>query len=141
MKKLLMTFLLILFVLPCTFGQQLNPEKRARQETYLEISHQQKKTWAIILGTGAAVTLIGFITYSPPSSDPFDIGGSDFSYAATSIGIVTMITSIPFFISSGVNKRRAMRLSFNVAPQSYINSEVHQLALKPQPAIKIVFKF
>ena len=141
MKDCLITFLLTILAMPFAFGQQLSPQNKAKQETYLEISHRQKKTGAIILGVGAATTLIGIVSYSPSSTDPFDIGGSDFSYAATSIGIVAMISSVPFFISSGANKRRAYQLSFDLNQQPLINSEITGLVLKPQQGIRLIVKF
>jgi len=141
MKRLIIPFLLVFLCVPNLFGQTQDSVAKARQETYLEISHRQKKTGAILLGSGAAITLIGAITYTPPEPNTFDLGGSDFSYAAITIGVVTMIVSVPFFISSGTNKRKARLIDVSLAPQPYINAEMTGLALKPQPAVKIAFNF
>jgi len=140
MRKSLITLLLILFVLPCTLGQQLNSEKRAKQETYLEISQRQQKTGWILLGTGAATTVIGIAAFSNSWDSGSDSTTDLFGFVMLG-GLISTFSSIPFFISSGVNKRRANRIAFSIYSQPYMNFELTGLTLKPQPAIKIAFNF
>jgi hypothetical protein len=81
---------------------------------YSKKNKNQKTTAWILLAGGATVSLTGLITQAATAtidlvtimagSEPeFSQTGTYITYA----GLVTMATSIPFFISSGKNKKRA----------------------------------
>lgn len=145
MKTSLITFLLAVFFMPAVFGQELISENQLKQETYLLMSHRQKKTGWILLGAGGTMTIVGLAEFAN-AWDGYWGGSSsgdtiDFWGYVTLAGLVASASSIPFFISSGVNKRRAIRIGLSVVPLPLINPQMKQFSPKPQPGIKIAFYF
>ncbi|MBK6826679.1 MAG: hypothetical protein IPG86_07385 [Chitinophagaceae bacterium] len=89
------------------------------KEDYLHKSANQKKVAWLLSGTGATLVLVSLITY--PSGYTF-LGfnsADEQRQANTSIvlfiaGGTSMLASIPFFILSGSNKRKASTVSFRI---------------------------
>ena len=76
---------------------------------YLKKAENQKTTGFILLGTGAAATIIGFLIANGSNSL-----SDDDLYTGTwmlLIGGGAMVASVPFFISSGSNNRRAATIT------------------------------
>ena len=107
MKKLVsLSLLLILSVM--VFGQQdpiFVPE--TTKQDYLKKSKNQKRAAWVLLGLGSLSVLVGSIEVNPnygeSTNRPFLVIG----------GLVTAAASIPNFIASKRNKKKAMGLSFN----------------------------
>lgn len=99
------------------FGQQ-NNEGSATPDFYLQQSKRQKSTGWILLGVGTAMMVGGAATFES-SWGSNDYGTTDFGGVVLLTGIVVDAVSIPFFISSGRNKRRAtLGLNYqNVQPK------------------------
>jgi len=144
MKKAVFFIMLLLFVIG-SFGQQSPTTSAPKPNTdYLQKSKKQKTTSWILLGGGATLVLTGIII---PKGE---FVGYDGSYLGTPIeeyknegikaafgvaGVLTMLGSIPFFIVSGKNKRKAASLSFKNmrAPQIKNSSMVY----RPIPAVSL----
>ena len=81
-----------------------------RSQEYYEKSSKNKKTAAwIILGSGVALFAGGIIVASQHNDEAAEAAVPLVFMSGT--GIVTSLVSIPFFISAGSNKRKAMNLS------------------------------
>ncbi len=78
-------------------------------EYFLDRSKKQQKIAWILLGTGAAAITTGILIEAPERGT-----GNSQSFTGGLIvvgGILSSLTSVPFFISSAKNKRRAISLS------------------------------
>ena len=107
MKKIMVYFLLL--ALPATsFCQQTNDSVPLVRTDYLQKSKNQKTAAWVLLGGGAVLTGTGFLIG--------DSKNSTFDDAATGailggVGVLSAIGSIPLFIASGKNKRKATSTS------------------------------
>ena len=132
MKKIIL-FTMLLTVSATSFSQQINPSPTLTKQDYLKKSNNQKFVAWVLLGGGAAV-----LTITALSDDGYIFGGPKNSSPVVPVGIaaVCMVSSIPFFIASAKNKRRAMAMSFKneTVPQlqkgSLLNRSVPSLTLK-----------
>jgi hypothetical protein len=120
MKKVIILTLLLAFV-TVSFCQQTVQKHSLTQADYLQKSKKQKKTAMIFLGGGAALIVTSFVIPQGESTgfqiDPIGGGGYEghkndgIKGALGLTGVVSMLGSIPFFIASGKNKKRANRAS------------------------------
>jgi hypothetical protein len=104
MKKAIL-FLMPLLLTAASFCQQTNPAPSQTKQDYLQKSKNQKTAAWVLLGGGAAL-LIGGVAWG--SSD-WEATGPSVLFVA---GGLSMLGSIPLFISSGKNKKRAISMSF-----------------------------
>ena len=117
MKKIIPLLLLLAFS-KTSFSQQTDPKQALTKQDYLQKSKSQKTTAFILLGIGATAVAI-----AAPGNVSFDvlpvlvIGG----------GLATL-GSIPLFIASGKNKRKAKQISFKMqqTPQLQISRSVNR---------------
>ena len=130
MKKTAILFLLIILS-ASTFSQQTNPVPTVTKPDYLQKSKNQKTAAWILLGVGTAMAAGGFIW---ASSNIFSkSSGSEVLFF---VGIGCMTGSIPLFIFSSKNRKRAMSASFifQQSPQLQNNilvkREIPSLTLK-----------
>ena len=111
MKKTIVFTMLIAFT-ATSFGQQVPASTPAPPQTdYLQKSKNQK-TWAwILLGSGAALMIGGSIAhFNHVNNDPGDVPadfGVDAATGVATIGLFSAIGSIPLFIASSKNKKKA----------------------------------
>ena len=95
---------LLLFVTASSFGQQTNSTQLSINQNYLRKSKNQKTAAWILFGGGAALAATGALVLN-----------SSFDNAAggifVSAGLLSAIASIPLFIASGRNSRKAMKVS------------------------------
>lgn len=112
MKKAFILVPMLIVAAP-TFCQQTNPAPAIIKQDYLQKSKNQKKTAWIMLGGGAAFVLTGVLIprgehtgWNPISGDEYENDGISAAFGLT--GLVSMLGSVPFFICSGKNKRKAM---------------------------------
>ena len=131
MKKQLLIF--ILAMIP--FGGYSQTEKQDfSKEYYLEKSKRQESSGWVLLAAGTAMGIGGIIIVNQG-----DIYSADFEAGAVLVlaGAASGLASIPFFISSGSNSRKAARLSF--IPQKYIYPNREFPGMQPALSLKIDF--
>ena len=118
MKKVIILTLLLSFA-TSSFCQQATQKHSLTKTDYLQKSKKQQKIAWIFLGGGVAMfavsaiipkgELTGEISYPCLCKDVRE--NDDIKAAFMLAGAVSALGSIPFFIASGKNKRRAMRAS------------------------------
>ena len=122
-------------------AQQIPADTVKTRAYYLAKSKSQLTAGWIIFGVGAAATLTGVIVKTAQVSFYIvTIGTSSYNSNAPAIlmiaGGACMLGSIPLFISSHDNKRKAIELS--IAPKMEENGELVQMYTgRYQPAISI----
>ncbi len=118
MKKIMIYFLLL--AMPAaSFCQKTNDSVPSVKTDYLTKSKNQKSAAWVLLGGGTALIGAGFLIG--------DSKNSTFDDAATGailggIGVLSAIGSIPLFIASGKNKRKALNMSANFRIENATNS-------------------
>ena len=130
MKKLIIcTMLLVMSAM--SFSQQTDPSQPLTREDYLKKSKGQKTAAFILLGTGVAMFAI-----AAPGNVSFDALG-----ALVGIGAVATLSSIPLFIASGRNKRKAMSAiaSFKIETGPDIQNTSIMSRSYPTLSLKISF--
>ena len=136
MKKIIISFTLLGFV-TTSFGQQTVQKKPMTQTDYLQKSKKQKKTGLILLAGGAGLIITSLVI--PQGELVYDgiCIGTYCSDKYKNDGLVsgifiagglTALTSIPFFIASSKNKKRAASVSFKnqTVPQLQKGSFVYK---------------
>ena len=98
---------------------QHHPKSDARQ---LFQKSKKKRAIAYILLGGGLVSGLAGVSKNMNQDDNIDGGGE----AAMTIGAIAVVASIPFFVMSSGNKKKAMNLSFSneKTPQLYKQSLV-----------------
>ena len=134
MKKLI-SLLAFLFIVINLYGQKTTDY--ALDKDYLwQKSKNQNTAGKILLVTGTTMTVVGIIGFGNNSmsfEDGYLKGGNDQkanTYGFIMLaGLVMDIASIPVFISSSVNKKRASRLEFG-----------NQIIYKPHNSLMVLQK-
>jgi hypothetical protein len=101
MKKAFTFFAWLVFIANTTFTQEVQSPQKGTKDSYLKKSKQQKTAAFVLLGVGAVclgVAAEGNIAFD--ALPILVIGGG-----------AAAISSIPLFIASGKNKRRALNMS------------------------------
>ena len=114
MKKIIF-LVLALFIGKLSFCQETVPSPTLTKQDYLKKSKSQKTASKIIAGAGTAVALTGILLAVDDVGgilDPNDQDNSNTADALTYTGLVIMAGSIPFFIASSKNRKKAMSMSF-----------------------------
>ena len=107
MKKSILYFLLL--ALPAaSFCQQTNDSVPVIKTDYLVKSKNQKTAAWVLLGGGVALIGAGFLIGDSKNAT-FDDAGT--GVVLGGIGFLSAVGSIPLFIASGKNKRKAMKAS------------------------------
>lgn len=128
MKKHLLILALVLVGLK-SFGQ-MQADTSSPRYHYLKKSQNQKTAGWIMLGAGTAMAAIGLVQFS----QEFDFsGGGDGAAALSSVGFLAMLGSIPLFIASGRNARKAATVSLNTEPVPFLLRDA--FVLKKQVAL------
>lgn len=138
MLKLLFAFVLFLIFSNFTFSQQVSPVPQLTKQDYLKKSKSQKTIAWILAGVGVTSVIISIATVD--GTEIFSsIAGNDKPInrfgALFFGGSAVALSSIPLFIISDKNKRKAMSLSFKMeqVPQLQIASLVN----KPTPSVSL----
>jgi len=101
MKKFISVWILLIACISL-LGQVTTPEKN--RDYYLHKSKTQKTVAYTLLGSGSAIIFSGILISSGKESSLSDYGTG---IAIAIVGGVTMLSSIPFFILSADNKKKA----------------------------------
>ena len=134
MTKLVCSFMFFLVINSSSFCQPMNPSQKISKEDYLKKSKSQNTAAWIVFGTGTVLAsvglaiglkeatdaLIGILFLQQPKSSN---GGEALFYS----GLATMAGSIPLFIASSKNKKRARAVSASFKMEN--RSTIHQSAL------------
>ena len=144
MKKIFIFSLLLAFTINAFSQADTAISNTSVKTDYLRKSKNQKTTAWILLGGGVAMMITGIIiennttNYEPAGSIYLVDEGSTAGAVLFLAGGVASLTSIPFFIASGKNKRKALSVSFKneLVPQLRKNT----LVRLPIPSIKLVVK-
>ena len=145
MKRLILIITAFVFFFK-SFSQQIDPAPALTKQDYLEKSKKQKTAAWVLLGGGAVLIITGAVLsineaeddYQDDPYNPFaplteaDFDGPEWVFTT---GILAGLGSIPLFIASSRNRRKAMTLSLkNEQFQSLKNSS---LVYRPMPAVSL----
>ena len=143
MKKLFFALLLISLTLS-GFSQSIPKVQTSIQADYLKKSKHQKTTALVLLCGGGTLVLTGVIIpkgelIHENSWQQKDYKNDGIKSVFVQTGTLALLGSIPFFIVSAKNKKKALSLSFKneAYPQIYKNSFVYNNI----PSLTIKFKF
>jgi uncharacterized membrane protein YidH (DUF202 family) len=144
MKKIIV-FTMLLTVSAASFSQQINPSPAFTKQDYLKKSKNQKTAAWILLAGGMGMIITGTVIWSNEvnhkiENDPFGIFYAPYTTTSgsgiTAAGLIVTAASIPLFIVSAKNKRKAMSVSLRneTMPQlkneSFVNQPLPSLTLK-----------
>lgn len=137
MRKLFACFLSMLLTVSI-LAQQITPDQKFSRQDYLQKSEKQKKTGWIVLGSGAALIITGFIIGNSGEDEAsFDkaMSGGLFIVA----GSAATIISIPIFIASGRNKKKAAAATsyFEFRTENFTTASLPSARSFPALAIKL----
>jgi hypothetical protein len=132
-----MRCLIVIIVLSITnyhAAAQAGTNNLKSKDYYLQKSKSQKTTAWIFIGAGAAAVIAGTIVAATlEEEDNFDEGINKLATGGylMAAGGVSCLISIPFFVSSGKNKRRALALSsgFQQIPMPANGTTIKQPAI------------
>ena len=140
MKKIITCTVMLAFS-ATSFCQQ-NVQKQSLAKTdYLQKSKKQKTAAWVLLGGGATLVLTGIIipkgdlVYEAFLFSSYENDGVKGTFEL--IGLVSMITSIPFFIASKKNNKRAMSFSFKNEPATQLVKS--NLVCRSVPSLNLKF--
>lgn len=129
MKRMLFS-LALLVVVEKSFSQ--TPE--FTKDYYLSKSKSQKTIGWVMLGGGVAMATAGILIVNKNDDDLLDnLGNTGAGMILEIAGIATALGSIPFFISSAKNIRKAAFISLN--NQQILIPQQNSFALTTQPAL------
>ena len=126
MKKVTICIMLLILSVT-TFCQQSQSSKPLTRNEYLTKSKTQKIFGFILLGAGATTLII----ISKGNTDLKSVG------PLAVAGILSTLASIPLFIASGRNKRKAMNVSTSLKIEKLQTIQSNGISFHPLPAISI----
>ncbi len=147
MRKMYLSILLILFTVNA-FSQQLNTKAPQTADAYLAKSKKQKKTGTILLAVGATLIVASFIiprgdlTYDGICIGPYctdEYKNDGLKSAVLAGGALSALGSLPFFLSSRKNRRRATSVSIKAERFKTLHSSNISSAGFPVLAVKLKF--
>ncbi len=137
MKKIILFSALCIFVVQ---GFAQTTSKAVTKEYYLKKSRTQKTIAWVMLGTGVVMAATGYVIGSTRDADDFiqDANIGETEGIVIIAGGVVAVGSIPLFIISSKNKKRAAGISF--IQQPVFVPVQNSFAYKHQPGISIKIK-
>lgn len=136
MKKTI-TFLMLLLFSVNAFSQTI-PNNEFSKEYYLQKSKSQKTTGWILLTGGTIMTVVGAFSFNNSWDDSPNSGTDAYGFIALG-GVVSALGSIPFFIMSGNNARKAATIS--LINQPVFSPMQGSLVQNSQPALSLKITF
>ena len=101
------------------------------RQDYLARSRGQKIAGFVLLGISATCAVI-----AAPGNVSFETLGT-----LVTVGAVAALVSIPLFIASGRNKRKARNASAGIDLQKYLIIQPNSYAWNYYPAVKLKIRF
>ena len=89
-----------------SFCQQTNSLQTLTSEDYLKKSNHQKTAAWVLLGGGSALIITGVLIGGGGSGD-VSFGAAGTAVVVGGVGVLSALGSIPLFIASAKNKRKA----------------------------------
>lgn len=139
MKKIIFSLALLLFVFNL-FSQAPAIPNHSR-DYYLKKSKNQKKTANILLAGGAVCILTAFLI---PKGEVTNVGyfttehsNDGIRGALGGVGGLSMLGSIPFYILSSKNKRKANPATISFNNQNVLSPQQNTFVLKTQPTLTL----
>jgi hypothetical protein len=152
MKKIIL-YILLLVIPAASFCQSTPNDVPAIKTDYLKKSKNKKTAAWVLLGGGFALTTTSIVMASSKVTEDYvNVIAGVFSsepapqnnYTAENILLVTgtaaMLASIPFFIASKKNKRRAMDISANIKMESARMIQYQSFVQTSYPVIALKIK-
>jgi uncharacterized membrane protein len=130
--KIITMLAMLLIIGAATFCQQTNPSPALTKQDYLKKSKNQKTAAWILLGGGSALVVTGILLSNNAS---FDNLGTTAGVAI--VGGLSMLGSIPLFLASGRNKRKAMTASTFFKIETVPVIQHASFARKSYPALSV----
>lgn len=121
---------MLLIFAATSFCQQTNSLQTLTHEDYLKKSKHQKTAAWILLGTGAAMFAI-----AAPGNVSFGTLGT-----LVVVGAISTLSSIPLFIASGRNKRKALNASTYFKFEKVPSIQQSGITLHSYPTISLKIK-
>jgi hypothetical protein len=129
-KKIILPLTLLLFIV-----QSFSQAPAHTKDYYLQKSKNQKTTGWVLLAGGTTMAVIGAIIFSQSDFLSSDDPGTDAGGFLFVGGIVADLASIPFFIGSAKNARKAATISFN--NQKIVFPQHNGFAARTLPSITL----
>ena len=139
MKKFLILCLVLSYLisLKVTLNAQENPQNQI-QDFYLRKSKNQKTTGLILAGAGTALILAGGYAFDK-SWDEVSATATDIAGFAVLTGVLADLASIPYFISSCRNKKKAATFSLGYQSVYFRCDNSFRTGIKPVAVLRINF--
>ena len=138
----------MLLVIPgLSFAQSTENNVPAVKTDYLDKSKKQKTAAWILLGSGFALSATSVLLDKPKAEEDYRYYVGIFvvepnpqnSYSMKSVllvaGTVSMLGSIPLFIASGKNKKKAMNMTTNIKMEKATSFQRQSFVQSSYPAI------
>ena len=143
MKKIILLFLLSA-IAAAGYGQQTGtPELKME---LLQKSRNQKTVAWVLLGGGFAISMAGVVEATSELThdlinifNPEEQKSSSTGTVLIIAGTTTMLTSIPLFISSSRNKRKAKAITVMLKKENYTAPRYSSFIKLSYPAISLKF--
>jgi hypothetical protein len=137
MKKVVVVSMLLVFA-AVSVAQEV--ALKQTKEYYAVKSKKQKKTAKILLIGGAACVAIGFLIQKGEVTNPGFIFTTEYKndgikQAFVEGGILSMLGSIPFYLLSSKNKRKANAATVSINNQQVLFPQQNVFGFKTQPAV------
>ncbi len=134
---------MLLVLATVSFAQQVAP-KNSREYFSLK-SKKQKKAANILLIGGAACVAIGLLIPKGEVTDPGFIFTTEYKNDGikgtfAGVGILSMLSSIPFYLLSAKNKRKANAATVSLNNQQVLFPQKNVFVFKTQPAVTFTLK-
>ena len=127
-----MIYFLMLAFPAISFSQKTNDPTPSVQKDYLQKSKNQKTAAWVLLGGGTALIGLGFIIGDGKNAS---FGDAAEGALLAGVGLLSTIGSIPLFIASGKNKKKAMNLTANIKMEKTTNFGRESFVQGSYPAI------
>jgi len=136
MKKIIFSTMLLI-IATSTFSQQTNPSPTFTKQDYLKKSKHQKIAAKTLFGVGGVLVMLGSIQFN------FAGSASEVNNSRSTVFLVTGLAaigaSIPLFIASSKNKKKAADVSFRMEKSSQIQQE--NFVYRSYPALTFRINF
>jgi hypothetical protein len=136
MKKIIFLIMILLPTVKSVSQTVQNAE--FTKEYYLQKSKSQKTAAWILVGAGTALTVVGAIGFNSTYDDWSDNSTNTYGYLMLA-GPLIGLGSIPLFITSGHNARKAATLSLNYQPVLVPDQGALVQNAQPSLSLKIIF--